>query len=130
MCRYTHYLWMKKSEDYRAAIKDLEGDINDRIMREFFRRGVEGVQQPVFYKGAQVSTQLVFDTPALIALAKARMPKKFRENWKGHIQLDGGVDHHVRHEALLAPEMLDQLLEAANRLNLGNDGHSDGETEK
>lgn len=122
MTRKTHYYWLKESEAYREAASELSAAINDRIMREFFRRGVEGVQQPVFYKGKQVATQMVYDTTALIALAKARMPKKFRENWKGHIQLDGGVDHHLRHEALLAPEMLEQLLEAANRLSVGGSG--------
>lgn len=122
MTRKTHYYWLKESEAYREAAGELSAAINDRIMREFFRRGVEGVAEPVFYQGEQCGTKMVYDTPALIALAKARMPKKFRENFKGHIQLDGGVDHRLRHEALLAPEMLEQLLNAANQLSVGGSG--------
>lgn len=123
MSRWAHVSWKRNSEAYRDALRELKDEIDDTILREFYRRGVEGVQQPVFYKGKQVATQMVYDTTALIALAKARMPKKFRENFKGHIQLDGGVDHHLRHEALLAPEFLEQLLNAATQLKAGPDGH-------
>lgn len=122
MTRKTHYYWLKESEAYREAAGELSAAINDRIMREFFRRGVEGVAEPVFYQGEQCGTKMVYDTPALIALAKARMPKKFRENFKGHIQVDGGVSHELRQQALLDPEMFELMLEAANRLSVGGDG--------
>lgn len=125
--RSTHYDWLKTSEEYRLAVRDLDVAINERIMRELFRRGVEGIDEPVFFQGKQVATKRAYDTPALIALAKARMPKRFRENWRGNLQVDGGVDAHIRHEALLAPEFLEQMLEAANKLNkltLGNEGYA------
>ena len=35
--------------------------------------------------------------------------------------LDGGVDHHMRYEALIAPDFLEQMLEAAKKIGVKDD---------
>lgn len=67
LTRPKHYARRQESEACSAAVKDLDAEINDRAMREFYRRGVEGLDESVVYKGEVVGHRKVFGFPSNLA---------------------------------------------------------------
>ena len=64
----------------REAIdRQLRADIdrvrNDVIRSELYRRGIDGVDEDVWYEGAQVGTRRVYSDRCLIALATMKLPE-------------------------------------------------------
>jgi hypothetical protein len=121
LSRAIHAKWKRESDEYRAAFNDLKVEVLEELEAEAHRRALHGVDEPVFHQGRICGHIRKYSDTLLIFLLKGNNPKKYRDQFKGHIQIDGGVDHHMRHEALIAPEFLEQMLEAAKQL--GNDGH-------
>jgi len=76
--RTTVYLWRRNPEfekRFLAAEKESVGVLED----EMHRRGVQGVDKPVFYKGEPCGVVREYSDTLLIVLAKARAPEKYRE---------------------------------------------------
>ena len=108
--RSLHYRWLNDPEyvvAYEAALKTA----CDNIDAEIYRRGVTGVQEPVFYNGKRVDAITKYDTTLLIFLAKGLMPGKYKDNYKADISLTGRVDttHNINLTRLPDAE-LDQLI--------------------
>lgn len=75
----------QRREDDEAFAKDWDDALEefaDALEVEAYRRGVQGVEKPVFYKGEQVSTVLEYSDRMLELMLKARRPEKFRDNLK------------------------------------------------
>ena len=62
--------------------------------RELRRRAVEGVDEPVFYRGAAAGTRKVYSDQLLLAYLKANRPEKYRER------------QEVRHQGELTTTMV------------------------
>ena len=63
----------------------------DKLEDEARRRALEGVSEPVFWKGEQVALVRKYSDLLLIFLLKARRPDKYRERSETRIgNLDGG----------------------------------------
>lgn len=80
--RSTVYAHRENDEAFAAAWRDAEEDSADLAELEAWRRGVEGVEKPVFYKGEEVATIREYSERMLEILLKARRPEKFRDNVK------------------------------------------------
>lgn len=63
----------------------------DDLEVEMHRRAVEGVDEPVFYKGEVVGEVTKYSDTLAITLAKATRPEKFRDNVKVDAEVRGGV---------------------------------------
>jgi hypothetical protein len=70
----------------------------DDLVQEVHRRAVEGVDEPVYYRGVEVGSVRRFSDALAISLLKARRPEEFRENIKVDANVTGGV-------LLLPPKM-------------------------
>jgi uncharacterized protein YbjQ (UPF0145 family) len=81
--RCMHYTWMEKSEVYREAFEEAMEKAADRLEQEARRRAVNGVSEPVFYKGEQCGTIQRYSDTLLIFLLKGVRPEKYRERF-GH----------------------------------------------
>lgn len=77
--RSTVYEWKADDPEFAEAWHLAEHEVNDRIRREIFARGVEGWQEPVYQGGALVGHVLKKSDRMLELVAKSRMPEEFRE---------------------------------------------------
>jgi len=78
--RSSHYRWLDKDSEYRAAFDLAKQDAADILEAEAFRRAVEGVEEPVgWYKGVPGGTVRRYSDVLLMFLLKALRPEKYRE---------------------------------------------------
>ena len=63
----------------------------DRLEDEAVRRGVEGVEEPVFYRGDIVGYKLNYSDQLLMFMLKAGRPDKFAERKKIEGHIDGKI---------------------------------------
>lgn len=79
MTRTTFYEWLQKDKkfkkDYDRVLKVAVGLMED----EAKRRALDGVLEPVFYKGEKVGSIRKYSDTLLIVLLKAHAPEKYRE---------------------------------------------------
>ena len=97
--RKRHYEWLaepNKYPTYREDFADAHEQAADRLEAEMFRRGVQGIEKPVFGKLAgkdtgsgQIGTIQEYSDRMLELLIKARRPETFRERFE-HSGPDGG----------------------------------------
>ncbi len=82
---HTSYLHALRREDEDFADKWDEALVAgcDVLEAEMWRRGHDGIMEPVFYKGEIVSYTLAYSDALLLAMVKARMPDKYRDNRMG-----------------------------------------------
>lgn len=84
------YKAMERDPSFRQEIHDAREKAAYSIEREIWRRGIEGVDKPVFFRGEQVSNVTEYSDRLLLALAKANMPNRYSER-----QLQT-IDHTVK----------------------------------
>lgn len=107
--RNIHYKWLEDPE-YVAAFDIAHKEACDAIDQEIYRRGAKGFLEPVFYQGKKVSDVRRYDSTLLIFFAKGLMPDKYRENFKGDINLKADVTaNHNLDLTRLTNEQLEAL---------------------
>lgn len=85
VCRATVYRWREDSGAdgaFSMAWDDAVESGTDLMEDEARRRGVDGVEEPIMYKGVQVTTVRRYSDTMLAMLLNARRPEKFRQNHK------------------------------------------------
>lgn len=106
--RQTHYEWKRSDPDYAEAFTDAEGQAADRLEQEARRRAVDGVDEPVFYKGDEVGTIRKYSDTLLIFLMKGADPEKYKDRvsneHSGKIAAD--VNHSYDLSKLSAEELI------------------------
>lgn len=85
--RQAHYEWMRDDPDYPALFKEADQQACDRLEQEARRRAVQGVDEPVFYRGDECGTVRKYSDTLLIFLLKGAMPDKYKE--RGVTELTG-----------------------------------------
>ncbi|MGI6078462.1 MAG: hypothetical protein ACOYCB_09950 [Fastidiosipilaceae bacterium] len=108
--RCMHYTWMEKSEVYREAFEEAMEKAADRLEQEARRRAVNGVSEPVFYKGEQCGTIQRYSDTLLIFLLKGVRPEKYRERFGHEITGKDGGPIEMRKYGKLSNEELDRIL--------------------
>lgn len=97
---------LKADADWADQWEAAYGEFQESLEEEIVRRGVRGVEEPVFYQGVVVGHITRYSDRMLELAAKGAMPEKYRDNVK--------VDASVRAAGvLLAPPSvtLDQFRE-------------------
>lgn len=73
-----------------------EAEAADRLEAEAWRRAVEGVDEPVFFKDEQVGTIKKYSDTLLVTLLTAHKPDKYAKRTKNeHTGKDGGPIEEV-----------------------------------
>lgn len=86
--RSTAFLHRKQDSEFAEKYTDALERFRDRLEAEMFRRGVEGWDEPVFYRGERATDGgepaviRKFSDRMLELLARGNMPDKYRENVK------------------------------------------------
>lgn len=79
--RTTHYSrWMKEPR-YATRFNDAKEQAADVLEGEALRRAVQGIEEPVFYRGERIDTIKRYSDILLIFLLKAVRPEKFRDRY-------------------------------------------------
>lgn len=87
--RQSHYEWLSEVNGYAAAFEVAREMAADRLEAEARRRAVEGVDDPVFYKGRQITVERdgkyvpvvlkKYSDALLMFLMKGASPDKYRD---------------------------------------------------
>lgn len=74
------YLWRKENAEFRQRWQDAKTICADLLEEEADRRGRDGIDQPIFFRGTQVGSKQKFSDALLLARLKAERPEKYRES--------------------------------------------------
>ena len=97
MCNVTHAAWTagisrsrvydirKEDAEFAAAWDNAIEEGADALELEARRRALEGVKEPVFYKGEVCGHVLRYSDTLLMFLLKAHRPEKYRERYEATI---------------------------------------------
>ena len=77
--RRQHHRWIEAGNGYQEAFAEARERAGDRLEEEARRRAVDGVPEPVFYKGKPVGAIRKYSDTLLIFLLKGARPEKYRE---------------------------------------------------
>ena len=80
--RRTAYDWRRQHPDFAAEWDEAIEHAVDELETEARRRAFEGVNEPVFYKGAECGYIRKYSDKLLELLLKAHRPDKYRESLK------------------------------------------------
>jgi len=80
--RRTHYLWLDKDLVYAKRFEEAKIAATDALVAEARRRAVQGVEEPIFYKGELVQTIRKYSDTLLIFLLKGALPEIYRERYE------------------------------------------------
>ena len=115
--------WRKVDPDFAARMLQARQEATDRLEREALRRGVEGVEKPVYQGGVEVGAIREYSDPLLMLMLKANDPKRYRENIRAEVSgPDGGaIVHEVLpsmqdHERQLLRKVLEEAVAAQEAL--------------
>ena len=87
MGRRTAYEWREADPEFAARWEKAKRLGAEALEDEGARRAMEGVDEPVFYKGDECGTVRKYSDTLLIFLLKGAMPEKYRDNSK--VELTG-----------------------------------------
>lgn len=79
VARALVYLWRKEDTAFAEAWDDAIEMFVDKLEREAYRRGIEGYDEDVFYKGVKMATQRKY-SDSLLALTLKGNRAKYRES--------------------------------------------------
>lgn len=112
--RTTAYAERQRNESFALAWADIEAETTERMEREAYRRGVEGVEKPVFQGGKEVGRIKEFSDTLLIFMLKARKPDVYRE--RVDMRHSGSVKHDHKHDlSNLTDKELEQFEELVRK---------------
>lgn len=80
LTRDAHYWWMRELDGYADAFRRAELMSADVMEAEAYRRAVEGVDKPIYYKGQRVDTIKDYSDVLLIFKLKGAKPEKYKDH--------------------------------------------------
>lgn len=82
IAKQTHYDWIAGDKEYQLAFAEAEIAATDALIKEARRRAVQGVEEPIFYKGEVVKTVQKYSDNLLMFLIKGALPEVYRERYE------------------------------------------------
>jgi len=101
----SHYRWVQQDSEYGAEFNDANEEVTDALEQEARRRALEGVEEPVFYRGERVGSARKYSDQLLMFLLMAKRPEQFRER----LDITSKVDHGI---GLIDPEITKTLTDS------------------
>ena len=82
IARLTHYTWLAGGKEYQKAFAEAEIAATDALVQEARRRAIQGVSEPILYKGKVVKTIQKYSDHLLMFLIKGALPEVYRERYE------------------------------------------------
>lgn len=79
MDRRLHLYWLAADKVYAAAFDRAQRWAADHFEDEIYRRGVEGWEEPIFFKDQQIATVRKYSDTLLIFGLKGLMPERYKD---------------------------------------------------
>lgn len=92
--RATYTQWVKKEPGFQQLFEEAKEEAGNWLEYEAWRRAVEGVDKPIYYKGEKVDTVKEYSDSLLMFLLKGTKPEKYRDR----------VEHTVKGEVKFTPK--------------------------
>jgi hypothetical protein len=99
--RKSHYLWLEKDPEYVEMFKSAREQAGDQLEQEARRRAIEGVPEPVWYRGQIVGEVQKYSDTLLIFLLKGAKPEKYAER-KWYVEQTGPGGGPIQVDASLS----------------------------
>jgi hypothetical protein len=97
LSRSRAYDLREEDADFAAVWDAAEAEAADRLEAEAWRRAVEGVDEPVFFKDEQIGVVKKYSDTLLVTLLTAHKPEKYAKRSKAEITgANGGPIEVVR----------------------------------
>ena len=77
--RRIYRRWRKEDEEFEGGCRDAEKMANDLMEREARRRGIDGFERPIIYKGEITGEYTDYSDALLTTLMRGNKPEKYRE---------------------------------------------------
>ena len=116
--RHTVARWAAADAEFAAALANAREEAADYAEYELWRRGVEGVEKPVYYQGVVVGAYREYSDQLLLAQVRKLRPAEWREQQavdvRARVQADVGmtVTHQEAVRAHLSDADVDRLTSA------------------
>ena len=108
----SHYRWLQQDPEYAAAFEEANEDAADELEQEARRRALDGIDEPVYYRGERVGSIRKYSDHLLMLLLMAKRPEQFRER----VDVTSTVDHGVVIDPKILKTLTDAELEIARAL--------------
>ena len=106
--RSLAYKWRQMNRDFEAAWRMAAEAGADLLEDEALRRVMEGVEKPVFYRGAQVGTVRTYNDRLLMMLLQRRRPMPEPD--------EGTMRHQTQQSDVFIQELVDALTACDRRI--------------
>lgn len=74
--------WRRRDPEFAEAYEEAKQIAAQNLEDEAYRRAVEGVDEPVFFKGDECGTVKKYSDSLLTTLLKGNFPEKYRERYE------------------------------------------------
>ncbi len=115
MSRYAVYKWRKDHPDFAEAWDEAAKVSVYTLEDEAMRRAVDGVAEPVYYKGERIDTIAKYSDTLLIFLLKGLAPEKYRDNLRAELTGEDGGPIRTEDTTARAARVAQLLALAAQR---------------
>ena len=102
----------EQDPEYAGKFSDVNEEATDALEQEARRRALEGIEEPVFYKGERVGSIRKFSDQLLMLLLMAKRPNQFRER----VDVTSKVDHGFAIDPKIMKTLSDEELAMARTL--------------
>lgn len=93
------FKWLQSDKEFIEQFREVEQLVCDKLEAEMHRRGVDGYDEPVFYRGVKVGAIRRYSDQLLTLALKSRMPEKYRERFETRItKSDDEIDNEIQRE--------------------------------
>jgi hypothetical protein len=121
----TGYNWRADKSDvvFQAAFERAGELFVERAEAELWRRGIEGVEKPVYQGGELVGTVREYSDTAAIFMLKGAKPEKYRERFEHSGELHGKFDVLLSTAKGTLERKLARLIEQGGAAGLPRESH-------
>ena len=82
IARQTHHAWLAGDTEYQQLFAEAEIAATDALIKEARRRAIDGISEPILYKGEVVKTIRKYSDNLLMFLIRGALPEVYRERYE------------------------------------------------
>jgi len=101
--------WKKQDAVFAEACEEALEDAVDRIEQEMQRRGIDGFERPIIYKGVITGHYKEYSDALLITLAKGMRPQRYKDRTEHTTPKGQPLEVNVEHKGEVVSKILSMI---------------------